>query len=62
MNEVNKEVPSTISNEIDEVTKLNDILQSNTSSYEDKKQALAKLKEINPEYFKGLNAENLNWH
>lgn len=61
MNEVNKEVSSTISNEIDEVTKLNDILQSNTSSYEDKKQALAKLKEINPEYFKGLNAENLNY-
>lgn len=61
MNEVNQEVSNSIRTEVDEITKLNDILQSNTTSYDEKKQALEKLQQINPQYFGGLNAENLNY-
>lgn len=44
-----------------EVGILNDVLQDNTSTLDEKKKALEGLQKISPEYFKGLKAENLNY-
>jgi tape measure domain-containing protein len=58
---ISKEVSKSISTEVTQVAKLKDVLDSNVTSLDDKKKALEELKKINPEYFGGLKAENLNY-
>jgi hypothetical protein len=58
---ISKEVSKSISTEVSQVAKLKDVLDSNVTSLDDKKKALEELKKINPEYFGGLKAENLNY-
>lgn len=61
LEEVNQRVSDSIRTEVDEVANLNEILKSNTTTYDEKKKALERLQQINPKYFSGLNAENLNY-
>jgi tape measure domain-containing protein len=58
---ISKEVSKSISTEVSQVAKLKDVLDSNVTSLDDKKKALEELQKINPEYFGGLKAENLNY-
>lgn len=55
------EARSQIHTQAVEIGILNDVLQDNTSTLEEKKKALEGLQKISPEYFKGLKAENLNY-
>ncbi len=61
LEEVNQRVSDSIRTEVDEVANLNEILKSNTTTYDEKKKALERLQQINPKYFSGLNAENINY-
>lgn len=57
---VQKEAVASISEERVKTGLLIDVLKSETASREEKAAALAKLNQIAPEYFKGLNAEKIN--
>jgi tape measure domain-containing protein len=57
LNAVQNEAQKSIVAERLEAERLTGILASNTASYEQKKDALAKLNQIAPEYFKGLSIE-----
>lgn len=58
---INGEVSKSIRGEVDAVTKLKGVLDSNTTSYDEKKKAVLELQKINPKYFGSLNAEKLNY-
>jgi len=58
---LNEEVSKSIKTEVAQLTGLKDILDSNTTSYDEKKNALLELKKLNPAYFGNLNAEKINY-
>jgi tape measure domain-containing protein len=58
--EINVTAEQSISQERVSTGLLVDVLRSNTSTLDQKRDAIAKLNAISPEYFKGLNAEAVN--